>query len=77
MKKINLALTALALAAGAASVAKATPSTMSGVLANGLEWTASHMLTGTTNTVSGGPSPMAAIRSTGRRIPATAAWFSC
>ncbi|MFN9745059.1 MAG: trypsin-like serine protease [Betaproteobacteria bacterium] len=55
MKKINLALTALALAAGAASVAQATPSTMSGVLANGMEWTASQMLTGTSNTQTGGP----------------------
>jgi hypothetical protein len=55
MKKINLALTALALAAGAASVAQATPSTASGVLSNGMQWTASQMLTGTSNTQAGGP----------------------
>jgi hypothetical protein len=55
MKKISLALTALALAAGAASVAQAAPSSMSGVLANGMEWTASQMLTGTSNTQTGGP----------------------
>lgn len=55
MKKINLALTALALAAGAASVAQATPSTATGVLSNGMQWTASQMLTGTSNTLTGGP----------------------
>ncbi|MFO0442737.1 MAG: trypsin-like serine protease [Betaproteobacteria bacterium] len=57
MRKINLALTALALAlaAGAASVARATPSSVSGVLNNGIQRTASQMLTGTTNTQTGGP----------------------
>lgn len=52
MKSFKLAL--LVLAAGAASGAQATPASVSGVH-NGLQWTASHMLTGTTNTQTGGP----------------------
>jgi hypothetical protein len=51
MKKTVLALV---LGAGAASLAQATPSSITGTF-NGLQWTASHMLTGTTNTQSGGP----------------------
>lgn len=54
MKKLNVALSALALAAGSVSIAQATPSSVSGSY-NGIQWTASQMLTGTTNTQTGGP----------------------
>ncbi len=54
MKSLNVALTALALAAGTLSVAHAAPASVSGTY-NGMQWTASQMLTGTTNTQTGGP----------------------
>jgi secreted trypsin-like serine protease len=54
MKRINVAVTALALAAASVGVAQAMPASISGSH-NGLQWTASQMLTGTLNTQTGGP----------------------